>query len=173
MKVVQILILLTMVLFCSNNFAKNVTDFTELDKEFKTLTNFHFVADNLASSGYLKMEEYQLIKKYGFKHVINLIPGDQKEERAVVTKLGMSYQQIPVDWSEPSLDNFERFSQLMQRYGKNKVYVHCQANYRASTFVYLYRVTKLGVDLKTAKKDLLKIWTPNETWQGFIEKVLF
>ena len=145
----------------------------QLDRDFKSLKNFHFVSEKLASSGYLKMEEYQKIKNYGFQHVINLIPGDQKEERAVVESLGLSYEQIPVEWSEPSLEDFERFTAFMQRYKGNKTYVHCQANYRASTFVYLYRVTKLGVPLKEAKKDLLKIWTPNQTWQDFIEKVLF
>ncbi len=144
-----------------------------LDSDFKTLSNFHFVSSDLASSGYLKMDEYQLIKQYGFKHVVNLIPGDQKEERNVVESHGLSYEQIQVDWSEPSLDDFESFTKLMKSYGVNKVYVHCQANYRASTFVYLHRVTNLGIKEEIAKKDLLKIWTPNTTWQGFIDKVLF
>lgn len=143
------------------------------NSDFRTLKNFHFVSANLASSGYLKMDEYQLIKQYGFKHVINLIPGDQKEEKNIVEKLGLSYQQIPVDWSEPSLENFESFTNLMKSYGNHKVYIHCQANYRASTFVFLYRITQLGVNQEEAKKDLLKIWMPNQTWQDFIDKVLF
>ena len=153
--------------------AKNEYNAEKIDISFKNVTNFHSVAPNLASSGLIKLDDYQLIKDYGFKHVINLIPGEQMEERAHVKSLGLSYSQIQVDWSEPSLDNFERFTELMKSYGKDNVYVHCEANYRASTFVYLYRVTKLGVPLADAKKELLKVWTPSQTWQDFIEKVLF
>jgi len=155
------------------SLADDLIDYSKLDSKFRSLTNFHFVSKELASSGYLKMEEYQLIKQYGFKHVVNLIPGDQKEERGIVEALGLSYEQIQVDWSEPSLDDFESFSKLMKRYNKDKVYVHCQANYRASTFVFLHRVLNLGIKEKIAKKDLLEIWTPNSTWQDFIDKVLF
>jgi protein tyrosine phosphatase (PTP) superfamily phosphohydrolase (DUF442 family) len=174
MNIIKTLFFSITILLASQTAIANESDKANYkDSDFKTLTNFHFVSETLASSGYLKMDEYQLIKQYGFKHVINLIPGDQKEERAVVESLGLSYEQIPVDWSEPSLENFESFAKLMKRYGKDKVYVHCQANYRASTFVFLHRMTNLRVKEAEAKKDLLKIWTPSATWQDFIDKVLF
>ncbi|PHS20642.1 MAG: phosphatase [Kangiella sp.] len=169
----KFLFAISLSLFSLVSLADDLIDYSKLDSKFKNLTNFHFVSKDLASSGYLKMEEYQLIKQYGFKHVINLIPGDQKEEKHIVESHGLSYEQIQVDWSEPSLENFETFSKLMKSYGKEKVYVHCQANYRASTFVFLHRVLNLGIEKDTAKKDLLKIWTPNTTWQDFIDKVLF
>jgi len=145
----------------------------ETTKSLSEITNFHFVSKQLASSGLLEFDKYQDIKKYGFKHVINLIPGNQDEERAIVSSLGMSYQQIPVEWSEPTLEDFEIFLKLMKKYGNEKIYVHCEANYRASTFVYLYRVLELGSKDSDAEKDLLKIWTPSETWLDFIEKVKF
>jgi protein tyrosine phosphatase (PTP) superfamily phosphohydrolase (DUF442 family) len=137
------------------------------------IKNFHFVSKTLASSGLLNLDDYQHIKNYGFKHVINLIPGEQHQERQTVQALSMSYQQIPVDWAEPTLQDFERFSLLMKKYGDDSVYVHCEANYRASTFVYLYRTINLGIEEKIAKKDLALIWTPDKTWQGFIEKIRF
>ena len=146
---------------------------SKLDDSLAKITNFHFVSRQLASSGLLDLDDYEHIKQYGFKHVINLIPGDQTEERKTVKSLGLSYEQISVDWSEPTLQNFEDFAKLMKNYGEDKIYVHCEANFRASTFVYLYRVTQLGVTQEKAKKDLLKIWQPSETWQGYIEKVLF
>ena len=137
------------------------------------INNFHFVSDDLASAGMIELDSYQYIQQYGFKHVINLIPGKQNKEREHVKSLGLSYQQIEVDWSEPSLQDFERFVELMKSYKGNKVFVHCQLNMRASTFVFLYRVTQLGVDLNVAEKDLLMIWKPTKTWQAFIDKVLF
>ncbi len=145
----------------------------ELNESLAKITNFHFLSKQLASSGLLDLDDYKHIKQYGFKHVINLIPGDQTEERKTVESLGLSYEQIPVDWSEPTLQNFEDFVKLMKSYEQDKIYVHCEANYRASTFVYLYRLTQLGVTQEKARKDLLKIWQPSETWQGYIEKVLF
>ena len=142
-------------------------------KSLSEIKNFHFVSKDLASSGLLHLDDYQYINDYGFKHVINLIPGGQKDEREKVQSLGLSYQQIEVNWDEPTLQDFETFVEHMKSFGEDKVYVHCQLNWRASTFVYLYRVTQLGVKESEAKKDLLKVWTPSKTWQGYIEKILF
>lgn len=142
------------------------------DEDFKPIKNFHFVSEQLASSGMLDLQDYDLIKAYGFEHVINLIPGVQLQERKHVESLGMSYEQIPVVWSDPTEENFKAFVRLMQSYGDDKVYVHCELNWRASTFVYLYRVTQLGVSNEEAKKDLLSIWTPEPTWQTFIDSTI-
>lgn len=142
------------------------------DESFKTINNFHFVSDQLASSGMLESKDYDLIKAYGFKHVINLIPGMQLKERKHVESLGLSYEQIPVVWDEPTLENFQEFVKFMKAYDNDKVYVHCELNWRASTFVYLYRVTQLGISDEIAKKDLLSIWTPEPTWQAFIDSTL-
>jgi len=137
------------------------------------IKNYHTVSKQLASSGLLALRDYQYIKQAGFSHVINLIPGDQAEERAHVKSLGLTYEQIEVDWNEPTLDDFESFAALMEKYKGDKVYVHCQANYRASTFVYLYRVIKLGVAEEVAEKDLIVVWQPSDSWLGFVEKVMF
>lgn len=135
------------------------------------IKNFHFVSDRLASSGQLHLDDYQHIKQYGFKHVVNLIPGEQTKERARVESLGLSYQQIEVDWNKPTMQDFATFVELMEGYQNNKVYVRCKLNWRASTFVYLYQVTQAGVDKQQAIKDLHKIWKPSDSWQSYINKV--
>ena len=142
------------------------------DDAFKSIKNYHFVSKQLASSGMLELKDYDLIKAYGFEHVINLIPGVQHKERKHVESLGLSYEQIPVVWDEPTQENFQKFVKLMKTYGDSKVYVHCELNWRASTFVYLYRVTQLDISDKVAKKDLLSIWTPQPTWQAFIDDTI-
>jgi protein tyrosine phosphatase (PTP) superfamily phosphohydrolase (DUF442 family) len=139
---------------------------------FQNINNFHFVSKQLASSGMLKLEDYQHIKNYGFKHVINLIPGMQLKEKRHVQSLGMSYEQIPVIWNTPTLSNFKQFSTLMKSYGSDKTYVHCELNWRASTFVYLYRVTQLNMTKEEAKQDLDHIWTPKDQWSDFIKSTL-
>lgn len=136
------------------------------------IKNFHFVSPELASSGMLELSDYQYIDDYGFKHVINLIPGLQIKEKSYVEKLGMTYQQIPVDWDEPTLQDFQKFVELMKSYGTDKVYVHCELNWRAASFVYLYRVTQSGVSIETAKNDLEVIWSPHDGWEKYIDEVI-
>jgi len=146
---------------------------SDLNQSLAKIKNFHFVSNQLASSGLISMPDYAHIKEYGFKHVINLIPGDQSIEKARVESLGMSYQQIEVAWEEPTLDDFERFTKLMKSYKEDKIYVHCEANYRASTFIYLYRLLELNESQEKAQGDLLAVWKPSKTWLDFIEKLEF
>jgi len=65
---------------------------SELTEELGKINNFHFVSDDLASAGMIELDSYKYINAYGFKHVINLIPGEQGEERQQVKSLGLSYQ---------------------------------------------------------------------------------
>ena len=58
----------------------------------------------------------------------------------------------------------------MKTNAEKKVFVHCAANKRVSAFIYLYRRSQKDVDKEVAKKDLEKIWIPNETWQQFIQE---
>jgi len=145
---------------------------TSRDKGFENINNYRSVSENLASSGMLDLEDYQNIKAYGFKHVVNLIPGNQLKEQKYVESLDMTYEQIPVDWDNPKLSDFETFVDLMKSYGDDKVYVHCQLNWRASSFVYLYRITQLGVSIEEALQDLTAIWQPKDGWQEYIDATL-
>ena len=141
------------------------------DKGFESINNYHSVSENLASSGMLELEEYQNIKAHGFQHVVNLIPGNQIKERKYVESLDMTYEQIPVDWGNPKRSDFETFVDLMNSYGDDMVYVHCELNWRASSFVYLYRITQLGDSIDEAFKDLTAIWKPKDGWQEFIDAI--
>lgn len=138
----------------------------------KQINNFHFINDKLASAGLPKGDQLSQLKDYGFQHVITLIPGVQLQEKRKVQQLGMTFAQIKVDWDNPTLDNFKQFVELMALYKNDKVFVHCQLNWRASAFVYLYRITQLAVDEKQARKDLVAIWQPQPEWQDFINKIL-
>ncbi len=45
-------------------------------------------------------------------------------------------------------------------------------NMRVSAFVYLYQRMQKQISDEQAKLDLVKIWTPNETWQTFIQAAI-
>lgn len=59
----------------------------------------------------------------------------------------------------------------MTEQSDRKRFVHCAANMRVSAFVYRHRCFT-GVPQATAEAALRQIWTPNETWQRFIQSVL-
>ncbi|MDH4073095.1 MAG: protein tyrosine phosphatase family protein, partial [Gammaproteobacteria bacterium] len=94
------------------------------------------------------------------------------DEDAVVKELGMDYVHIPVIWDAPTMSDFYAFAGAMQREPDKKTLLHCQANYRASAFAFLYRVLYLGVPIAEAKADMNAVWQPNETWRDLIFAVL-
>jgi protein tyrosine phosphatase (PTP) superfamily phosphohydrolase (DUF442 family) len=140
----------------------------DLKESLNKIQAFHFINENLASSGMIKLEEYKFINDYGFKHVINLLPGNQIKEKATVQSYGMTYTQIAVDFNAPTMENLEEFVKKMNELKGQKIYVHCAANMRASSFIFVYRVTQLKEDKKIAKKDLDFIWYPQNQWFKFI-----
>lgn len=155
----------------SNNVRGTDTDKVsgEVGDPLQSIRAFERVDDHLASSGFVLDDQFEMIRNDGFTHMISLLPGDPSHEEELVTSLGMTFTNIKVDWGNPTMKNLEAFIGDMKEHSGEKVYVHCQANMRASAFVFLYRVTRLGVDKKQAKALLDSIWYPTGTWHHFIE----
>ena len=135
------------------------------------IKNFSLLSESLASSAMPTESEFELIRRNDYQHIINLIPGDFSQEKKRINALGMSFEQIAVDWNQPTLSDFQHFVNLMKAYQHEKVLVHCRLNYRASVFTYLYQTTQLGIDEAIARRQLLDIWQPNDTWLEFIDNV--
>jgi len=142
-----------------------------MQNSIENIKNFSLLSSTLASSGMPSESEFELVQQSGYQHVINLIPGDFSNENKEITAMGMSFDQIAVDWSEPTLEDFQHFVRLMKTYKQDKVLVHCRLNYRASAFAYLYQTTQLGVNESTALSQMKVIWAPNDTWLEFINEV--
>lgn len=137
------------------------------------LENFQVNTPNMLSSGLPNKSQFEILKSKGVTKVIDLIPGDRREERALTKELGLAYFNIQVEWQNPTLQNFKQYVSAMQKQPKQgKTLTHCKLNWRGATFTYLYRVTQLGHSKEEAKKDMLAIWQPNDTWQRFIDDVL-
>lgn len=49
-----------------------------------------------------------------------------------------------------------------------KVFIHCAANKRVSSFVALYGEAKLCWSREKANALINRIWQPDETWASFI-----
>lgn len=146
-----------------------------MDK-LNTIYNFLNLSAKLATSGQPLEEELEYISKAGFEVVINLALSDADyslaDEEGSVTKLGMEYVHIPVIWQSPTSDDLDKFFDVMEKYKNKKLFVHCAANMRVSSFVALYRVIKEGWDYSDAINDVYKIWNPNDIWSDFIRSEL-
>lgn len=140
------------------------------------VTNYVAYSEQFASSGQPTSEQLASLKQAGFERVVYIAYSDHENSLAhedrIVKNLGMEYVHIPVEWSAPTVDDFEMFAGAMQRAPNKKTLLHCQVNYRASAFSFLYRVLYENVAMPQAKADMNEIWTPNETWRDLIFAVL-
>lgn len=79
---------------------------------------------------------------------------------------------IPVAFDNPTQHDFELFRAAMQRTAGKNVLVHCQANLRGPTFVFLYRVIDENASSAEAASMLTAVRVPNRVWMNFLNSTL-
>ena len=138
--------------------------------------NTHQVFDWLWSSGQLSESDIACLPTLGIDVVINLAPPTSSNallgEAELVTREGISYIQIPVEWQQPELHQLSQFFGVLSAFAGSKVWVHCAKNMRVSAFIYLYRRLCLAESDAAAVHPLHEVWVPNETWQAFIDNAV-
>jgi protein tyrosine phosphatase (PTP) superfamily phosphohydrolase (DUF442 family) len=144
----------------------------------ENIHNYLKLSETLFSSGMPTPEQIPSIAQNGVQVVINLATPKSEgwipDEKERVEAQNITYYGIPVDWDNPLMNELNEFMDIMDRHKHQKILVHCQANYRATGFIAIYRFNRLGWSEENAFKDLRKIWNPAEypIWQKFIEKSL-
>ena len=142
---------------------------------FKQIYNFLQLSENLFSGGMPNVEQLTDAPTHGVQVVINLAPHDVehalKNEPELVNSLGMKYINIPVNWSTPTKDGLDKFMDAMDEHKDKIILVHCEANFRASAFVAMYRILRLGWKDEDAFEIMHKIWDEDAfpVWKMFIE----
>jgi protein tyrosine phosphatase (PTP) superfamily phosphohydrolase (DUF442 family) len=130
----------------------------------------------ISSAGMPTRSQFADIAKAGFDVVINLAPskalGAHEDEGTLVGQQGMRYFNIPVDFASPRQEDFDRFARIMRENRDKRILVHCQLGLRASTFVFLYRVTELSENPDQAFGDVMRVWQPAIQWRKFIREAL-
>jgi protein tyrosine phosphatase (PTP) superfamily phosphohydrolase (DUF442 family) len=138
--------------------------------------NFLTWRAGLVSSAQPNAEYLAHAKEAGYEVVINLAPrqsqGSLEAESVIVAKQGLSYVNIPVAFSRPTLRDFELFSAAVKGSGVRSVLVHCQANFRGGSFVMLYRVIHENAPAAEQLSKLTSIWAPDPVWTVFINETL-
>ena len=146
------------------------------ESDLSELTNYREYSPMLSSSGQPSAEQLEAVRDAGFERVVFLAltdsEGSIEGEDRIVKQLGMEFVHIPVIWDDPRPDDVYLFTSLMGGAPAKKTLVHCQVNFRASTFSFLHRVLNEDVPVGEAKDDLNSVWVPNETWTQLIFTVL-
>ena len=138
------------------------------------IRNFVAVSERLATGGQPSEQQVRELSAAGFEVIVNLGLLDPRyclaDEAGLVESLGVAYHHVPVDFRGPQPDDLARFFDVMDASRDKKVFVHCAANYRVSSFVALYGQAKLGWSATEADAHIRRVWQPNETWAAFIEE---
>lgn len=152
-----------------------VEKFTPLKLSKNTIEgiyNYLKVSEGLTTSGQPSEEQFLLIRDAGYKTVINLAPHDVENslsnQARLLSDLGLSYIHIPVDFKNPTSEDFQKFVESISSSNLDEVWIHCAANMRVSAFVYKYRCEVLDEKPEEALADLSKIWQPYGVWKKFI-----
>ena len=143
---------------------------------YQQIINFRQFMPNIAHAGVPDAAQMRSLAGAGFQLVINLAtfaPGRSLlNERGIVRDLGMRYTHIPVVWEDPRPAQYDQMVRLLNEHNSGKCLVHCHLNYRASVFIFLYRVHELQVDFQEAWQDMAAIYTPQGPWLTLVEQVL-
>ena len=144
--------------------------------ELSEIDNYRQYSPQFSSSGQPSAAQLKAVSDAGFERVVYLAFSDNhtaiEAEDRVVKELGMDYVHIPVDFENPTIEDFEDFASVMNRDQEKRTLLHCQINLRASAFSFLYRVIYADVPIAQAKQDLDAIWQPDKVWYRFIVDVL-
>jgi len=140
--------------------------------------NYLFYHEKLSSSGMPTTEQMNSVAEAGVDLVINLAPHDVPNaipnEEALVKSLGMQYINIPVNWNTPTKDGLNIFMDAMDANRDKKIHVHCEANFRASGFITMYRILRLGWKPEDAFVVMHTIWDEDAypVWKMFLEDAI-
>lgn len=147
-----------------------------MSDELSEIYNFLPISESIATAGRPTEEQLAWVQEAGYEVVINLAmptqPNALLNEAEIVQELGMEYISIPVVFNQPTHENLVQFMDALDVHAGRKLFVHCMANHRVASFIYLYRILRLGMAPAEAETQLLAVWQPNAVWDEFIRTEL-
>jgi protein tyrosine phosphatase (PTP) superfamily phosphohydrolase (DUF442 family) len=157
-------------------FVSRILRVNLMGNNLEDIYNYLQISDSIATAGQPTEAQFPMIKDSGYQVVVNLALPESTNalpnESAIAENLGMQYIHIPVVWENPTLENFQDFTNVLQANADRSVFVHCAANMRVSAFMYLYNRIYKQMSEEQAQNNLAQIWTPNDTWQQFIQNAI-
>jgi uncharacterized protein (TIGR01244 family) len=139
--------------------------------------NYLKVNNRVITGGMPLKGQLRAAAQEGYRAVINLVPSGAApslpNEEQIVRRLGMDYHHIPVIWSNPLDEDFEKFEAAMQEIEDKPVLIHSQANFRVTAFYSLYAQKHLGWTAEQAEVFRLQIWRGSDypVWEAFVRRI--
>ena len=119
--------------------------------------NFIQLDDRVATSGQPTEAQFSLVKEAGYTTVINLAPESHENalgnEDEILERMGIRYIHLPVVFTNPTREDFDRFVDVLESCDDDRIWVHCAANMRVSAFFFKYRTERLGWSSDEAETD--------------------
>ncbi len=136
------------------------------------ILNWRRLDDRTTTSGQPGEAQLGAIRDLGVANVINLAlhshPKALADEAATVAGLGMVYTHIPVDFDQPTEDDYRQFCAAMAAAAGAPVHVHCMVNARVTAFFYRYQTEVLGLPMAEARAVMESVWRPGGVWADFV-----
>jgi protein tyrosine phosphatase (PTP) superfamily phosphohydrolase (DUF442 family) len=139
----------------------------------ETIRNYRRVDDRIATGGQPTAEQLRSAAAEGFATVINLATLSPRysleDEAGLVESLGMTYCHIPVEWDQPTPEDFAAFEKAMHDLAPGRTLIHCAANFRVTAFYSLYAMKHLGWTEARAEEFRASIWRGSNypMWERF------
>lgn len=134
------------------------------------------ISPALVTSGQPSAEMLRSLSALGFEAVIYLapstVPDAVAEEPALLQAQGIEFVHIPIPFTQPSESHLLQLNVALERLKSKRVLVHCQVNMRASTLVFLHRVTVNRDDAALAYEAVAAVWSPRGPWKTLIVEQL-
>jgi len=134
--------------------------------------NWRRINARITTSGQPTETQLSEIKTLGITHIINLGPHNNKgaldDEAGTVAALGMSYIYIPVEFDNPTDQNFADLLAALDNNPDVNIHVHCIYNARVSAFFYRYSKLRSDLSQSRAFEIMESIWRPGQNWADFI-----
>lgn len=138
-----------------------------------TIYNWRRLDGLITTSGQPTEPQLADIHALGVAHIVNLALHTHEQalpdEAGSVRSLGMTYTHIPVDFQNPTEQDFDQFCAGMEQFKDAPIHVHCIANCRVSAFFFRYRRDVLGWDDETARDEMEAIWHPEGNRAAFVD----
>ncbi|MGJ8628475.1 MAG: protein tyrosine phosphatase family protein [Sulfitobacter sp.] len=136
------------------------------------ILNWRRFDDRITLSGQPTEDQLAEISRLGVTHVVNLGPhhnrGALEDEAGTVAALGMTYIYIPVEFENPTDEDFAKFCAAIENLPETQIHVHCIYNARVTAFMYRYAKSGKGMSEAQAYAMMDGIWRPGDDWAAFI-----
>jgi hypothetical protein len=135
------------------------------------ISSFKTISENLAVGGQPAEPYFPTLRKAGFGLVIHIetegVGSIINREDLIVLENEMLYEKITIDFNHPNVEDFLYLAQLLDKFRKLRVYVHCTAGYCSSALIVPFLMTKYGWSLSEALESVVA-WNIPSRWQEAI-----